>query len=62
MQKDSRIGDRLHAANFILPFSLQAVCGHLRFERVRQGYEEIEQLQKEIDEIKKGLGIVDQER
>ncbi len=28
-------------------------------ERVRQYYAEIEQLQKEIDEIKKGLGIED---
>ncbi len=31
-------------------------------ERVRQGYKEIEQLQREIDEIKKSLGIVEQEK
>ena len=31
-------------------------------ERVRQGYKEIEQLQKEMDEIKKRLGVVEQER
>ncbi len=29
-------------------------------ERVRQSYVEIEQLQKEMDEIKKGLEIVDE--
>ena len=29
-------------------------------ERVREGYKEIKQLQREMDEIKKGLGIADE--
>ncbi len=37
----------------------ETVRGHLSFERVRQAYKEIELLQKEMDEIKKGLGIED---
>ena len=35
------------------------VRGHLSFQRIRQYYAEIEQLQREIDKIKKRLGIKD---